>query len=85
MSTLKEVKYFQIRQTWLGLGYICRYFTKDNLEQIYDHDALFERNKEAIMNNKSWSKAQAGFMVGDGHKGKISYNEKSLEWVLPEE
>ena len=37
------------------------------------------------MNNKSWSSREASFMVGDGHKHKISYKEKSLEWVLPEE
>ena len=85
MNRLKEVKYFQIRQTWLGLGYICRYNTKDDLEQIYDHDAVFQRNKKDIMNNKSWSSRKAGFMVGDGHKRKISYDEKSLEWLPAEE
>jgi hypothetical protein len=85
MNRLKEVKYFQIRQTWLGLGYICRYNTKDDLEQIYDHDAVFQRNKKAIMNNKSWSSREAGFMVTDGHKHKISYKEKSLEWLPAEE
>jgi len=80
MNKLINVGYFQIRQTWLGLGYICCYNTEKYEIQIYDHDAFFQRNKEKIMNQDYWNDRTKRFIC-NGKDRKLIYKEKSLKWL----
>ena len=58
MSRYQEIKYFKIKQDWLGLSCIYRNNTEDYGYIVSDPDTIHQRDNVKIMGNVTWSNPQ---------------------------